>query len=105
MDFVFTIRDKSGKNIHLSKERWKHIKNHPHMDENMLEEIKVTIQNPMTIRYNEEDSEVRYFYKEYKNMPSLERYLLVSVKYLNGTGFIITLFFTNKIIGSKWETK
>ena len=69
------------------------------------EDIKKAIQNPLTVRYNEEDEEVRYFYREHKNMSSFERYLLVSVKYLNGIGFVITSFFTNKITGSKWEEK
>jgi hypothetical protein len=32
-----------------------------------------------------------------------ERYLFVSVNYLNGDGFIITSFYTNKITGSKWK--
>jgi hypothetical protein len=105
MNFIFKIKDKSGKDIHLSAERWKHIKNHPHMDENKLEDIKATIQNPMAIRYNEDDEEVRCFYREYKNMLPSEKYLLVSVKYLNGNGFVITSFFTNKITGLKWETK
>ncbi len=105
MDFIFGIKDKSGREVHLSFERWKHIKNHPHMDESKIEYIKVTIQNPITIRYNEDDKEVRYFYREYKNMLLSERYLLVSVKYLNGTGFVITSFFTNGITGSKWKTK
>lgn len=49
------------------------------LDENRLEDVKKTIKNPITIRYNEEDEEVRYFYREYKDMPSFERYLLVSV--------------------------
>ena len=105
MDLIFKIKDKSGRDIRLSKERWKHIKKHPRMDENRIEDVKKTIQNPITIRYNEKDDEVRYFYREYKDMPSFGRYLLVSVKYLNGTGFVITSFFTNKITGSKWETK
>ena len=35
-------------------------------------------------------------------MDPSERYLLVSVKYLNGEGFVITSFFTNKITGAKW---
>ncbi len=70
-----------------------------------LENIKSTIQNPATIRYNEEDEEVLYYYKEFKNNGPEERYLLVSVKYLNGNGFIITSFFTNKITGLKWKTK
>ena len=53
------------------------------MDENRLEDIKTAIQNPLAVRYNEEDEEVRYFYREHKEMSSFERYLLVSVKYLN----------------------
>lgn len=34
-----------------------------------------------------------------------ERYLLVAVKYLNGEGFVITSFFTNKVTGLKWKKK
>ena len=105
MVFVFEIKDKTDRIIHLSKERLKHILRHPHMDENQLEIIKDTIINPMTIRYFEEDEYVRYFYKHFKNNPSEERYLLVSVKYLNGEGFIITSFFTDKITGIKWQMK
>jgi len=37
---------------------------------------------------------VRFYYKFYKN---LSKYLLVSVKYLNGEGFVITAFYTSKI--------
>jgi len=104
MEIIFEISDKSGRKIHLSKERWKHIMTHPKMHEE-LENIKTAIQNPTTIRYYEEDENVRYFYKEFKNREPLERYLLVSVKYLNGGGFVITSFLTNKITGLKWETK
>jgi len=103
-EIVFEITDKTGRKIHLSKERWKHIQRHPHMYE-QLENIKLTIQNPLTIRYYEEDEDVIYFYKEFKDGEPSERYLLVSVKYLNGEGFIITSFFTDKITGLKWQTK
>ena len=75
------------------------------MNENMLEEIKSTIENPLTIRYFKDDEKVRYFYKHFKNNPSEESYLLVSIKYLNGEGFIITSFFTDKITGIKWQMK
>ncbi len=101
MDYVFEIVDKTGEKVHLTKERWKHILKHPHMH-NQLENIKITIQNSTTIRYYEEDEKVRYFYREFKVRGPLERYLLVSVKYLNGEGFIITSFFTDKITGLKW---
>lgn len=102
MVFIFEIKDKSGKEVHLSRERYKHIQKHPYMDDS-IEKIKMTLKNPTTIRYNDEDENVRYFYKEFKEMLPEERYLLVSVKYLNGDGFVITSFFTNKITGLKWE--
>ena len=68
-----------------------------------LQNIKSTILNAAAIRYNEEDEKVIYFYKEFKERESYERYLLVSVKYLNGEGFVITSFYTNKISGAKWK--
>ena len=67
-----------------------------------IENIKIALQNPTTIRHNEEDKSVRYFYKDFKERVPSERYLLVSVKYLNGEGFVITSFFTNEITGLKW---
>lgn len=102
MNYVFEIVDKLGIKIHLSNERWKHIQKHPKMNE-QLENIKSILQNPITIRYFEDDESVRYFYREFKNNIPNEKYLLVSVKYLNGNGFVVTSFFTNKITGLKWD--
>ncbi len=102
MDFISEIIDKTGRKIHLSKERYKHIQRHSLMSDS-LENIKSTIKNPTTIRYNKDDEKVTYFYKEFKEKDILERYLLVAVKYLNGEGFIITSFYTNKITGLKFN--
>lgn len=102
MKTIFEVTDKTGRKIHLSEERWKHILKHPQMH-NQIENIKETLKEPVTIRYFEQDKDVRHFYKEFKHRDSSERYLLVSVKYLNGKGFIITSFFTNKITGLKWN--
>jgi len=66
-----------------------------------IENIKDALRSPSSIRSNDNDIQVKYFYKEFKNNDPSERYLLVSVKYLNGNGFIITSFFTNKITGIK----
>ena len=104
MEIIFNIPDGTGREIHLEKGRWKHILRHPHMHD-QIENIKQTIKNPDTTRYFEWDKNVRYLYKEFKNRDSSERYLLVSIKYLNGEGFVITSFFTNKIIGLKWKTE
>jgi len=102
MDRSLEWVDKFGKKIKLNNKQYKHIKKHPHLND-PLEVLKLTIENPTTVRYNEKDSTVRYFYKEFKEMPAEERYILVSVKYLNGEGFIITAFYTNKITGLKWQ--
>lgn len=96
---VFEVIDKSGRKIRLTRERWKHIQKHPHMH-NSLERIMETIKCPLSVRY---DGNASYLYNEYKDMGTLERYLFVSIKYLNGEGFVITSFYTNKIIGLKWK--
>ncbi len=51
MEIIFETTDKLGRKVHLSKERWKHILKHPHIDYNQLENIQLTLKNPMTIRY------------------------------------------------------
>jgi len=102
MNYIFEINDKFGVKINLNKERLKHISKHPLMDD-PVEKIKFTLQNPATIRYSEGRKNVRYFYREFKHNPASKRYLLVGVKYLNGNGFIITSFFTDRITGLKWE--
>lgn len=83
MNNVLEVIDKSGRKIRLTKKQWSHIQKHPHMHES-LEKIKETIKNPTTIRYNEFNKKVNYFYREYKNMEPREKYLFISVKYLNG---------------------
>ena len=98
---IFEVIDKTGRNIRLTQKVWKHIKKHPHMDENRLDEIRNIVKKPSIIRFSEDNESVLYYYKEYKEMPPEERYLFISVKYLNGKGFIITSFFTNKITGLK----
>ncbi len=102
MENIFEIIDKNGKKIRLTNKQWKHIQKHFKMFES-LERIKETIKFPLTIRYDEFDEKVIYFYREYKEMGPSEKYLFISVKYLNGDGFIITSFYTNKIAGSKWK--
>jgi len=70
-----------------------------------LEEIKNTLKNSLDIRYFEDNLSIVYYYLEFKHHEPSDRYLIVSDKYLNGEGFIITSFFTNKIMGIKWKTK
>ena len=96
MEPVFEVNDKSGRKIHLSNERWAHInQEHPEVAP-YLEDIKDTLTNPLRIvPYEEDDDNVRYYYKYFKQRQS--QYLLVIVKYLNNHGFVITAYFVKNI--------
>ena len=94
MVWIFEIRDKSGRKIHLSDERWKHIVTEHSGLTNKIEDIKDILLNPLIIGKSKYDENVRYYQRYYKK---LSKYLLVSVKYLNGEGYIITAFYTSKL--------
>lgn len=96
MVWIFEVKDKSGRKIHLSDERWKHLnQEHPEVAP-YLEDIKETLKNPVKITEYEIDENVRYYYKYFKERESA-KYLLVIVKYLNDHGFIITAYFVRNI--------
>ena len=90
---IFEAKDKSRRTIYLSDERWKHILKHSEMS-NQTEKIKDTLLQPDKITEVDYDPDVRFYYRYYKDR---KEYLFVSVKYLNGEGFIITSFYTDKI--------
>ena len=97
MTYIFQTTEKSGRKIHLSKERWTHInQEHPEVS-NYLEEINETLKSPTKIKTYEYDEAVRYYYRYYKSIKSPAKYLLVIVKYLNGEGFIITAYLVRGI--------
>lgn len=93
MDVIFNTTDKTGRSIHLSKERWKHIRTeHGKIVE--PEEIEKVIINPLKITKSDRDPSVAWYYIYKKQR---KRYLKVAVKYLNGEGYIITTHYTTKI--------
>ena len=97
MTWIFEFEDKSGRKIHLSNERWKHInQEHPEVAP-YIEEIKETLKNPIKITDYEFDDKIKYYYKYLKERESKAKYLLVIVKYLNNHGFIITAYFVRYI--------
>ena len=96
MTWIFEVEDKSGRKIHLSDERWKHLnQEHPEVAP-YLEDIKETLKNPIKIIDYEYDENVKYYYKYFKEREEA-KYLLVIVKYLNNHGFIITAYFVRNI--------
>ena len=94
MTWIFEIEDKSGRKIHLSKERWKHIVTEHSDLANKIEDIKDCLTNALTIKHSKYDEKVRWYFRYYKR---LSKYLMVSVKYLNGEGFIITAFYISNL--------
>jgi len=95
MDYVFEVLDKTGRKIHLSKERWDHITTkHKNMPDKM-DDIRKALTNPTIIVPHKYAEDMRNYYLYYK---SNRTYLLVSVKYLNGEGYVATSFITKKII-------
>ena len=96
MDNIFTVKDKTGRVIYLTRERYKHILKHPDM-QNKLENLKETITNAQTIVEYELEPDVKYYYRFYKHIESEAKYLRVVVKYLNGECYIITAYFVERI--------
>ncbi len=97
MDIVFEVINKAGRKIYLSSKIWSHItRRHPYMS-NYIDEIKETVQKPDKITTWSLDNNIRYYYKYYKHEKSFDKYILVIVKYLNNSGFIITTYFVRYI--------
>ena len=97
MIWVFIVSDRFERKIYLSEERWNHIiYEHPDVSEKLYE-IEDIIKNPLIIITDEDDESVKYYYKYYKHMKQKAKYLMVAVRYLNGEGYIITSFYTDKI--------
>lgn len=93
MDFIFEVMDKTGRRIHLSKERWTHIrKDHPNVEQ---EEIEATLKKPIKIiEINEE--KIYYFnYFKHKGLP--KKFLRAIVKYKNNKWLVVTAHFVAHI--------
>lgn len=96
MDNVFENQDKNGKKISLTFSRYTHIiARHPEIG-NAFEELKKAIRFPDIIEQSLFDEKVFYHYLHCKRFKKYGKFLRVAIKYLNGDGFIITGYFTNK---------
>ncbi len=93
-NYVFEISDKSGRLIHLSKERWNEHIRLIHPDIREPEELIKVIENPEKILESDRDEYVKWYFSYNKDK---RKYLKVSVKYLNGEGYVITAHYTKKI--------
>ena|SRR3989344_8762293 len=94
---LFEFKDKNGKIVYLTKERWSHINiEHPEIA-SYVEEFKEVLNNPTKIVDYPHDKNIKYYHKHFKNRKEKSKYLLMIVKYLNDEGFIITAYFVRNI--------
>lgn len=97
MDALFEVIDKSKRIIRLTKKQWKHIAaEHPEVITHG-DDIQETLKNPVKIIVYPFDNNIRGYYKYIKKRSHAAKNLLVVVKYLNGSGFIITTYFVRHI--------
>jgi len=91
MTRIIEVIDKTVRVIYIPKERWTHIVlSHPELS-NQIGQIKQTLTKPLTIISDHVDECVNYYHTYIKKR---KEYLVVVVKYLNGEGFIITIFYS-----------
>ena len=89
---MLEVKDRKGRSVYLTRERYNHIRKHPEM-QNTLALIEETIKNPKKTTDFALVAGVKYYYRHYKDRKSKAKYLRVIVEYLNGEGFIITAYF------------
>ena len=62
MVHILGVKDKTGRKIYLTDERYIHIKKHPEMQNN-LAMIEETVKNPQKITDYSLDPDVKYYYR------------------------------------------
>lgn len=94
MEKIFEVRDKTGRLIYLPKTQWLHIaSDHPTLA-NKIEWLKEAIIHPLFIKKDRKEEDLYYYHRRYKEN---KEYVIITVKYLNGAGFIITGFWSKNI--------
>ena len=92
-DVYFEIHSARNKKIRTTRSHWNLITKIKHPEiEGKEEEVKECLRNPIEVRKSSEDQEVLLYYKQ-----EGDYFLCVVVRHLNGEGFIITAYITDKI--------
>ena len=90
---IFETVDGNGRKIYLTDERWSHIQRHENIV-NIFDRITETLSKPTKIYFLEEDPRSYFYFRYYKD---LKQYLKIIVSYLNGEGFIVTVYYTRNL--------
>jgi hypothetical protein len=92
-DLKFVVTSSLGKRITASVAYWQKIveTKHPIM-RNREELVKQTLTSPESIRRSKKDLAVYLYYRRHEG-----RFCCVVAKHLNGEGFVVTTYLTDKI--------
>lgn len=92
MPVYIEVLSKQGKRIRVTKRHWDHIIGKHESIIGLEEQVKKTLSNPIYVRLSKEDKEVYLYYAPYGRY-----FISVVCRHLNGDGFIITAYLTDKI--------
>ncbi|MAG01956.1 hypothetical protein CMI42_01350 [Candidatus Pacearchaeota archaeon] len=95
MGIIFEVIDKINRKIHLSMERWSHIRQH-HPNVEYSEEVRETLLHPDKIIMDEREG-VENCFKYFKHKNQKSRFLKVVVRFLNTNGFVLSAHFVRDI--------
>ncbi|MBI3047090.1 MAG: DUF4258 domain-containing protein [Acidobacteria bacterium] len=89
----FEVTSSLGKRITISVEYWEKIVETKHPIMRGREElVKQTLTSPEHVRRSKKDPAVHLYYRDYEG-----RFCCVVAKHLNGEGFVVTTYLTDKI--------
>ncbi len=82
--------------IRLTEQQWTHIiLRHPELS-GQTQKIRITLEEPDEVVYDELNDNFRYV-KLFEKTPFSKKHLLVVVRHLDKEGFVITAFFMSRI--------
>ena len=77
----------------VTEDHWDIIVYRKHLDiEGKEYEVQKTLIDPEVVRTSQDDEDVYLYYRKFQNL-----FVCVVCKHLNGDGFIITCYLTNKV--------
>ena len=93
MKIHFEVMGRLGRRIRVTKSHWSFIVREKHLEiEGMEAEVQETLIFPEIVRESQEDDEVFLYYRKHGRY-----FICVVCRHLNGDGFVITCYLTNKV--------
>lgn len=92
-EIYFEVQSCLGRRIRTSANHWKFItgRKHPNVEGKEVS-VQDTLRSAECVRISQDDPDVLLYYKRYGKY-----YLCVVCRHLNGEGYIITIYFTDRL--------